>query len=53
MADNSSYNWASDLLALPNFITNTVLGAKNYQLQKNGTNNNRKIGKHNSNIQKR
>lgn len=33
MADNQ-YNWASDLLAIPNFITNTVLGAKNYQLQK-------------------
>lgn len=34
MAENSSYNWLGDLLAIPNFITNTVLGAKNYQLQK-------------------
>lgn len=34
MAENSSYNWMGDLLAIPNFITNTVLGAKNYKLQK-------------------
>ena len=34
MAENSSYNWLGDLLAIPNFITNTVLGAKNYKLQK-------------------
>ena len=34
MSENSSYNWLGDLLAIPNFITNTVLGAKNYQLQK-------------------
>lgn len=33
MSDNQ-YNWASGLLALPNFVTNTVLGAKNYKLQK-------------------
>lgn len=31
---NGGYNWVSDLLAIPNFITNTVLGAKNYKLQK-------------------
>lgn len=35
MASNEGgYNWLGDLLAIPNFITNTVLGAKNYQLQK-------------------
>lgn len=34
MAEQSSYNWMGDLLAIPNFITNTVLGAKNYKLQK-------------------
>ena len=28
------YDWLGDVLAIPNFITNTVLGAKNYQLQK-------------------
>lgn len=34
MAKEGSYNWVGDLLAIPNFITNTVLGAKNYKLQK-------------------
>lgn len=34
MAEGNSYNWLGDVLAIPNFITNTVLGAKNYQLQK-------------------
>lgn len=34
MSGSGSYNWVGDLLSIPNFITNTVLGAKNYKLQK-------------------